>query len=321
MVIEQLGTFGPQRCETLDYERANDYTHALVRAQYENFSVISRLLPRELRDHFAHVYAFCRWADDLGDEVASPEEGLKLLAWWRQELDLCYAGEPRHPVYVALRRTVEQFDIPRKPFDDLIDAFVQDQTVTRYDTWDRVVDYCTRSADPVGRLVLYMLGHRDEERQRLSDRTCTALQLVNFWQDVRRDIVERDRIYIPNEIARKHNLDLELMAKIIRLDASSPDKTKCRACPMPASLHAILPAYQATIRELLARTRPLFEEGKQLWPLLDSARGRRQIKLFTWGGEAIARMIERRNFDTLTKRPSLSKAAKLGLITRAMVGR
>jgi len=320
VVLSQLAHFGPERCEVLDYERASAFAQDLVRAQYENFSVVSRLLPRELRDDFAHVYAFCRWADDLGDEVASPQEGLRLLAWWRDELDLCYAGRPRHPVYVALRRTIEKFDIPRQPFDDLIDAFVQDQTVRRYDTWAQVVDYCTRSADPVGRLVLYMLGprnHRDAERQRLSDRTCTALQLVNFWQDVRRDVVERDRIYIPREIAHRHGLDLELMAKVIRIDAAAPEKTECRACPMPAGLHAILPAYQATVRELMQLTRPMFEEGKALWPLLDR-RYRGQIKLFTWGGEAIAAMIERRGYDTLTKRPSLSKAAKLKLVARAM---
>ena len=135
---------------------------------------LSRFPLRRLLDDFRHVYSFCRWADDLGDETGDPQRSLELLAWWRREVDLCYAGNPRHPVFVALNQTIHRHDIPRKPFDDLIDAFVQDQTVTRYRTWEQVLDYCTRSADPVGRLVLYLAGVRDEERQKLSDATCTA---------------------------------------------------------------------------------------------------------------------------------------------------
>ncbi len=321
-VIEQLATFGPEHCDALDYEQADAYVRELTATHYENFSVVSRLLPAELRGHFAHVYAFCRWADDLGDEVDDPQKGLQLLTWWRQELDLCYDAKPRHPVYIALRRTIEQFDIPRQPFDDLIDAFVQDQTVIRYETWEQVLDYCTRSADPVGRLVLYMLGHRDQQRQRFSDATCTALQLANFWQDVRRDVLERDRIYIPRQVADKHQLDLELMARIIRLDAGNADRASCAACPMPAGLHAILPAYRATLRELVERTWPLFAEGRKLWPLLNghSGGGRGQIRLFTWGGESILRLIERQDYDTLRTRPRLSRGAKLMLVMRAMLG-
>jgi len=202
-VLEQLDTFGPQRCEQLTYEQADEYTRRLARTQYENFTVVSWLLPVRLRADFQHVYAFCRWADDLGDETGDTDRSHELLAWWRDELTACYQGDPRHPVFVALAPTIEQHDIPRKPFDDLIDAFVQDQTVTRYDTWDQAIDYCTRSADPVGRLVLYLCGYRDAQRQQFSDATCTALQLINFWQDVRRDIIERDRVYVPRDIASR----------------------------------------------------------------------------------------------------------------------
>lgn len=320
-ILDQLGTYGPDHCERLDYERAARYTRDLAKSHYENFSVVSWFLPRRLRDDFRHVYAFCRWADDLGDEVGDPRRSLELLEWWRRELDVCYAGEPRHPVYVALLPTIRKHDIPRKPFDDLIDAFMQDQTVNRYRSWEQVLDYCTRSADPVGRLVLYLCGYRDEERQRLSDATCTALQLANFWQDVRRDILERNRVYVPSEVASKHGLDIETMVKAVMLDAQRKGEAPCAACDVASpALHAILPAYRKTLHELCGRTGPLFEQGHKLWPLV--APGVRvDIQLFSRGGEAILRMIRRGGYNTLERRPSLSKSAKLALMMRAVTGK
>jgi len=323
-ILDQLDTFGPERCEQLSYEAAHDYTRKLAESHYENFTVVSWLLPKRLREDFQHVYAFCRWADDLGDETGDPQKSLRLLEWWSREVDACYAGQPRHPVFVALRRTIEKHDIPRKPFDDLIDAFVQDQRVTRYDSWEQVVDYCTRSADPVGRLVLYLCGYRDAERQRLSDRTCTALQFANFWQDVRRDILERDRVYVPRDIAAKHGLDVETMVKVVQADGSCETSGGgCKCCEgamTSAGVSAILPAYRATIKELVNRTWPLFKEGRALWPLM--ARDVRvDIQLFTLGGESILKMIERNNYNTLQTRPSLSKGAKVALMFRAVAGK
>lgn len=321
-VLAQLDRFGPEKCERLSYEQAAAYTAELTRTQYENFTVVSWLLPRRLREHFRHVYAFCRWADDLGDETGDSRRSLELLAWWRDELTRCYDDKPRHPVFVALRPTIERFDIPRKPFDDLIDAFVQDQTVTRYDTWEQVLDYCTRSADPVGRLVLYLCGHRDAQRQQLADATCTALQLANFWQDVRRDIVERDRVYIPADVARRHDLEITTMVAAVKADAAARDGAcGCGACGQPlGGLRAIRPAFQQTMTELVDRTQPLFDLGRGLWLLL--ARDVRvDVQLFTLGGEAILRMIRRQDFDTLTRRPALSKLAKLRLMAGAAAGK
>jgi squalene synthase HpnC len=322
VVLHQLGTYGPERCPRVTPQEAVAYTRQLVRTHYENFSVISLLLPRDLRDDFGNVYAFCRWADDLGDETGSRDRSLELLRWWREELDRCVAGEPRHPVYVALEATMRRHDLPRKPFDDLIDAFVQDQTVTRYRTWAEVLDYCTRSADPVGRLVLYMAGYRDEQRQRLSDSTCTALQLANFWQDVRRDVLERDRVYLPDEVALKHGLDVPTMVKAIRHDAAKQPVCRhgCRNAERPGvGVLALQGPYRATVRELVERTWPLFERGRSLWPLLNR-RIRPQVQLFTHGGESILRMIQRRGFDTMTCRPRLGTAAKLLLMTRVLAG-
>lgn len=324
-VLEQLDTFGPDRCQQLSYEQASDYARRLTESQYENFTVVSWLLPRAYRRDFHAVYSFCRWADDLGDETGDPQRSLELLNWWRRELDDCYAGRPRHPVFVALRPTVEAKQIPRKPFDDLIDAFIQDQTVTRYDTWEQVLDYCTRSADPVGRLVLYICGYHDEERQILSDATCTALQLTNFWQDVRRDVLERDRVYVPRRIAAEHGLDIDQMVQVIRMDEHGRCERGAGCCAAghaiaPAGIRAITSSYQATIRDLVQRTWPLFQQGRKLLPTIHPTL-RTDIKLFTLGGESILRMIERRQYDTLASRPSLSKPAKVGLMMRALTGR
>lgn len=300
VVIEQLERFGPEHCERLETEQALAYTRDLATSHYENFTVVSGVLPRRLRPHFAAVYAFCRWADDLGDEAGDPRRAMKLLAWWRDELGACYAGEPRHPVFVALRPTIEQFEIPSTPFEDLISAFEQDQNVRRYETWPEVLDYCTRSANPVGRLVLYMCGHRDERRQAYSDATCTALQLVNFWQDVRRDIVERDRIYVPLDVLKMYGLEHESLVGHVEgrwcIDA------------------------RPVIRELVERTWPMFGEGRKLWPLLrGEVRG--SVKLFTLGGERLMRMIERMGYGTLDARPKLGRGAKVALIGRALAGK
>ncbi len=321
-ILAQLATYGPDRCERLSHEQAVLYTRQLAKAHYENFTVVSWMLPRDLRDDFRHVYSFCRWADDLGDETGDRAESLRLLDWWRSELDLCYQDNPRHPVFIALRPTIVKHDIPRKPFDDLIDAFVQDQRVNRYQTFDQVLDYCSRSADPVGRLVLYLCGYRDERRQRLSDHTCTALQLANFWQDVRRDVLERDRCYIPIDIAQRYGLDIELMIKAIRTDekCKSPDGC-CESCSIPGvGITSLRPAFAKTLRELVDRTEPLFEQGHALWPLIRSD-VRVDIQLFSLGGQAILRKIRQSNFDTMVSRPSLGKPAKAALLMRALVGK
>ncbi|MBI1374046.1 MAG: squalene synthase HpnC [Phycisphaera sp.] len=303
IVLQQLDRYGPDRCDQLSFEQASAYAHDLVRRQYENFSVVSWLVPKRLRNDFAHVYAFCRWADDLGDETGDRNRSLELLAWWRRELAACYKGKPRHPVFVALHPTITRHDIPAKPFEDLIDAFEQDQRVHRYETWEQVIDYCKRSADPVGRLVLYLCGYRDEARQRLSDQTCTALQLINFWQDVRRDIVERDRIYVPADVLTKHGLRHGNL--VAHVSGERPLDNEQRQ------------AYREVIRELVDRTEPMFKEGRILWPKL-AADVRLSIQLFTFGGESVLKAVRRMNYDTLDTRPSVSKATKAMLMLRVL---
>ncbi len=275
---------------------AERYTRWLATHHYENFHVASWLLPRRLRRHFYNVYAYCRWADDLGDEIPDPARALASLDAWERELDLCYAGRPSHPVFVALAATVREFDIPAQPFRDLLAAFRQDQTVHRYESWDDVLGYCRYSANPVGHLVLYLCGYRDPARQALSDATCTALQLANFWQDVARDL-DNGRIYIPLEALRAHGLSAaDLEAR--RFD----------------------PRYAALLRDLVARTRELFARGLPLLDQVDAAL-RVDLDLFTRGGLAVLDAIEASGCNTIEHRPAIGKAARLRLLVRALAAR
>ncbi len=275
-------------------EEAQTYTHWLATHHYENFNVASWLLPKELHQHFYNLYAYCRWADDLGDEIPERERALELLDWWERELDACYEGRPSHPVFVALRETIAAKDVPKQPFADLLKAFRQDQVVKRYPTWDAVLDYCVYSANPVGRLVLYLCGYRDEERQRLSDATCTALQLANFWQDVSRDL-EIGRIYVPLDRAAAHGLsERDIVAR--KFDHR----------------------YESLMKELIEYTRGLFEKGM---PLAKKVEGKLSVDLemFSRGGLAVLDSIEVMGYDTLHRRPEVSKAKQVGLLGRALI--
>jgi squalene synthase HpnC len=277
-----------------DLAAAEGYTRQLAHSHYENFSVISVLLPRHLRQDFCNVYAFCRTADDLGDEVPDRSKALELLAAFKSQTRDCYEGRATTAVFVALAGTIQRHEIPIEPFLDLIDAFEQDQHVNRYETFEQVLDYCQRSANPVGRLVLYMSGYRDEIRQKLSDSTCTALQLANFWQDVRRDKVERDRIYLPADSMKRFGIT-----------ESQIDEGRCDD------------NYRRLIEFEVDRTEALFKEGDALLPMLDGS-VRSQVALFGKGGRAVLESIRRQGFDTLSRRPSLSKLQKGRLVISAL---
>ncbi len=273
---------------------AQKYTRWLATHHYENFNVVSWLLPKELHQHFYNVYAYCRWADDLGDEIPDGNRAVELLDWWERELNACYDDKPSHAVFVALRETVLAQDIPKEPFADLLKAFRQDQFVKRYENWDAVIDYCVYSANPVGRLVLYLCGYRDAERQRLSDATCTALQLANFWQDVSRDL-EKGRIYIPLDIAASHEVsEADILAKHFSA------------------------GYVTLMKELIARTRVLFNDGLPLTKMVN-ARLSIDLEMFSRGGLAVLDAIESSGYNTLQHRPSIGKAKQAGLLGRLLL--
>jgi len=270
-------------------EEAQAYTRWLATHHYENFHVVSFLLPKRLHQDFYNVYAYCRWADDLGDEIGDRAESLRLLAWWRAELHAMYAGRATHPVFAALAPTVERFRIPKQPFADLISAFVQDQSVTRSRDWEELFGYCRCSANPVGRLVLYLCGYSDDERQKLSDATCTALQLANFWQDVTVDLL-KDRVYLPLEVLRRHG--------------SSVDEIFDRR---------FTPAFGSAMREAVQKARELFLEGLPLVEMVDR-RLALDLDLFSRGGLRVLKKIERRHYDVLASRPAIGKAERVSLL-------
>lgn len=273
-------------------QEARDYCARLARTHYENFSVATWFLPRRLRQHFYNVYAYCRISDDLGDEVGDARASLELLDQWQSELDACYAGTPKHPVFVALAETVRQFDIPQHEFSDLLIAFRQDQTVTRFETFDDVLGYCHYSANPVGHLVLYLCGYRDRERQQLADFTCTALQLANFWQDVSVDH-EKGRIYLPLEDLRRFN--------VTENDIAQKHNTA---------------AFREMMKFEVERARDWFRQGLPLAGKVDRALAI-DLDLFSRGGLEILHAIERQDYAILGNRPAISRGRKLALVARA----
>jgi squalene synthase HpnC len=306
----------PERAPS--FKEAEAFCQRLARKHYENFSVATWFLPERLRPHFCSIYAYCRIADDLGDEAGDPEVSLHLLDAWEEELNTTYLSlvqppcrdirrnveqlqaepptrnlaAPRHPVFIALRETIRQCDIPRQPFADLLTAFRQDQSVQRYETFDDLLGYCRFSANPVGRLVLYACGYHDERRQELSDYTCTALQLANFWQDVTVDY-GKGRIYLPEEDLR-------------RFGVSEADLAGRRATPQFLEL----------MRFQVARAREWFARGLPLAGLVDRKLAI-DIELFSRGGQEILNAIERQRFDVLKARPRIAKPRKLWLVACA----
>jgi squalene synthase HpnC len=284
----------PETAPTLEEARA--WCQRLAETHYENFHVASWFLPKALRPHFHSIYAYCRVSDDLGDEVGSTAQALALLDLWGRELDACYEGRARHPVFVALKETIDACSIPKEPFADLLTAFRQDQTVTRYGSMEDVLGYCRYSANPVGRLVLYACGEVSEENFRLSDATCSALQLANFWQDVRVDW-EKDRVYLPQD-----------------------DMQRFKVSDATVAAGVATAEFRALMKFEVDCARSLFEQGLPLIGRVNRDLAL-DLDLFSRGGLEILRAIERCDYDVLSARPAISKRTKLGLALRALSGK
>jgi squalene synthase HpnC len=284
----------PEATPTLAEARA--WCKQLAESHYENFHVASWFLPPALRPHFHSIYAYCRVSDDLGDEVGDRSTALALLDLWGRELDACYEGRARHPVFVALAETIRACSIPKEPFADLLVAFRQDQAVTRFASMQEVLAYCRYSANPVGRLVLYACGEQSEERFQLSDATCSALQLANFWQDVSVDYA-KGRVYLPQDEMQRFGVTDETIAQGIAT-----------------------PEFRALLRHEVDYARSLFEQGLPLIGMVNRDLAL-DLDLFSRGGLAILRAIERQDYDVLAARPSITKGAKLALALRAVSGK
>ena len=304
-VMDLLPMFGPNTCSKVTEEESQRYVRELAGSHYENFSVLSSLLPARFRDDFAAVYAFCRWADDLGDETGADEAGrqksLELLKWWREELTACFTGNVQHPVYKALLPVIEKHDLPAKPFHDLIDAFEQDQHKTRYQTLQEVRGYCEKSANPVGRLVLYITQPTPNitpEMLSCSDQICTGLQLANHWQDIRRDMEERDRIYLP---LQECNVSEEQLKQWMKNRTGETEER-----------------FREILQPLVRAAEQDFREGSELLRMI-SRETRPVIELFLNGGREVLHAIIRRGYTTLWERPSISRSTKLKLVGRAWI--
>ncbi|HLJ86325.1 MAG TPA: squalene synthase HpnC [Candidatus Angelobacter sp.] len=284
----------PESAPTL--AEAQRYCEKLAKSHYENFSVASWFLPTRLRQHFYNVYAYCRISDDLGDEVGNPQQSLQLLDQWEAELNACYQGSPHHPVFVALAETVRLFSIPQHEFSDLLVAFRRDQSIVRFESFEDVLSYCHYSANPVGHLVLYLCGYNDAERQKLSDFTCTALQLANFWQDVVPDY-GKGRVYLPLEDLRRYGVS----------ESQISQRTST-------------PQFIELMKFQVQRAREWFERGLPLIGMV-SRELAIDLELFSRGGQEILNAIEQQGFDVLRQRPVISKPRKLWLVLRAAAGK
>jgi len=288
----ELERYGPRAGDTrMSLAAARSYCARVTRSHYENFTVTSALLPRRLVPHFNAVYAYCRWADDLADETG--DNALTLLKWWRDELQICYGGHPRHPVLIALKETIRRFAIPAEPFLNLLMAFVQDQRVKEYDTFEQLLGYCRNSANPVGHLVLCLFECYDPERAALADEICTGLQLANFWQDVARDLAI-GRVYLPKE-------DRDRFGYSSRDLVSKTSNT----------------AFVELMKFEVNRTREIFNRGEPLLARLP-LRARIDVDLFLSGGRAILDAIEQQNYNVWAKRPVVSKTQKLTLFIKSI---
>jgi len=283
--------------ESWSLDRAYKFCERLARSHYENFPVASLLIPKQLRKHFYSIYAFARIADDLADEGYGEnnldDDRIGLLDEWREMLREATAGRAHHPVFIALSRTVSEFNLPVALFEDLLSAFRQDVVVRRYDDFDQLLDYCRRSANPIGRLILLLFGHRDERMNAWSDSICTALQLANHWQDVAVDL-DKDRIYLPAEdLADFHLSEGDLRGR------KADDR------------------FRRLMKFEVERTREMFAQGK---PLCDFLKGRLglEIRAVWLGGARILERIEENDFDIFSRRPVISAADKLRIFLGAL---
>jgi squalene synthase HpnC len=277
---------------------AQAWCRQLATSHYENFHVATFFLPRKVRPHFESIYAYCRVADDLGDEVADPAIALRLLDAWGSMLDECYDTPERsmHPVFVALHETIRECGVPRQLFADLLHAFRMDQVKPTYDTWDELLVYSHYSANPVGRLVLWVCGYKEESLALLSDKVCTALQLANFWQDVVED-AERGRRYIPaDDMLRFGVEDGQLAGRVFT------------------------PEFRDMIESLVVRTREMLHEGGAISSHVDKELAV-TLDLFRKGGDAILDGITAQDFDVLRGRPVVTKVKKLSLLAGALLAK
>ncbi len=295
IVVEDLKSFGPgTAAKTMEVRAAKKYCKSLAQRHYENFSVASLLVPAAIRQDFYNIYAYCRWSDDLADEIGNSTDSLFLLDWWRTELKSCFIGKVSHPVFVALNETISRHALSMDNFENLLNAFVQDQTVTRYSSQLQVIEYCRGSANPVGRILLQLAGVNGDKELTLSDSICTGLQIANFCQDIRQDALD-GRIYLPKALWHRFQLtEAEILA----------GKSTANLC-------YALKVWVDMARTCLVSGLPLVKMTPR-WLARD-------IQLFTRGGLAILNNIASSNYNVWSETIQVTKKQKLTLLIKAIL--
>jgi len=279
--------------EKASLEKAFEHCLKIAHSHYENFPVASIAIPKNLRPYVAAVYAFARTADDFADEAQFAENRMARLVEWENQLKSMKTIPPTHPIFIALRETVERFSIPLSLFENLLKAFKMDVVVKRYKNFNEVLNYCRYSANPVGRIILYLFGYPAPKFMEYSDSICTALQLANFWQDIAVDL-KKDRIYIPEEeMNRFHVTESELQQNVLNEN------------------------FKRLIFFQVERTQELFDQGKILCAKIPGRLGY-ELRLTWLGGTTILKKIMKKEGDIFNHRPTLSKPDVFWMIFRAM---
>ncbi len=267
----------------------------LAKRHYENFPLATGFLPGDLQEDIRRLYAYARTVDDIGDEAQGNRS--ELLDRWEEGLNRCFDGTPEHEVLEAVQKTIRKHDLPKEPFRRLIEANRRDQHVKRYETWEDLLEYCTYSANPCGRLYLMVCGYRDEKRFALSDATCTALQLANFWQDVGIDL-QKDRVYIPQKVLGRYDIASNDLYRWDR-EECSPD------------------SFVEMMDELVHRTGRLFAKGLDLVTLV-RPRLRFDLLLFTLGGSSVLKQLRAQQYPVFEKRVKLEGMQRWSIFPRAL---
>ncbi len=282
---------------------AKEFCRKYTCQHYENFTVASWLLPKQIRQNFYPIYSFCRWADDLGDESPDNESALVALDDWESQLNDCYSNKTLHPIFIALKPIIDKYRIPKSLFTDLINAFRLDQTKKEYNSRQELLDYCKLSANPVGRIVLHLAQTTDEESLILSDKICTGLQLANHWQDIARD--KRRKTADGNSDLRRY----------IPLD----DMTACGYASEDFQNEIYNNAFLELMTQLCSWADSFFIEGSQLVERVPR-NFRTDIKVFVLSGRKLLESIRRVKYNVWVKRPTISRWEKLRIIFQAFLG-
>ena len=284
--------------KNFSYKESIKICYEVINQNYENFPIYMFFLNKDMMNDFASIYAFSRGVDFIGDELKSDEVD-KALQIWRSELDLAFDGNPSNPIFIALSKTINKYKLEIEPFRRLIKANEMDQYITKYNSWNDIFSYCDHSANPVGAIVLRILGYTENSNIKFSNKICTGLQITNFIQDIKVDHY-KNRTYIPQNLLKKHNLDFSSINKVTKNDIN------------------FLSKFDNLLADLIQENQRLYDEGRILIKNL-SKKHAIIINIFILSGQTILNKIRNQKSNILFKKPRTNKLEKLYIIIKATV--